>query len=139
MYEMERDVRAGFYADAMLARDAQIVASWVAGTAIRHATTRPFDLGSAVSEIRTIHGISPQVLAEVAGMYLGSIEGKPTSSWSHPLVAQICFEAGADLSLVPAAMKRARGRSKIVWPGITLPDESVLHAVTAGKDPSCGH
>ena len=67
MHEMERDVRAGFYADAMLARDPQIVASWVAGTAIRHATTRPFDLGSAVSEIRTIHGVSPQVLAEVAG------------------------------------------------------------------------
>lgn len=111
----------------MLEQNPQIVVSRVAGTAVRHATKRPFDFSAAVTEVRNIDGVSPAILAEVAGLYLGSLENKPASSWAHPLVAQICFDAGADLSLVPAAVVQARARSSVPWPGITLPDQSVLN------------
>lgn len=120
----------------MLTENPRIVASWVAGTAIRHATRRPFDLGAAVEEVKRIEGVTPAILAEVAGFYLGSIEGKPSSSWSHPLAAQICFEAGADLALVPGATERARARSKVGWSGITLPDESVTQRSGSISEPS---
>lgn len=96
----------------------------IMGAANRLSKDRPFDLDAAVAEVREVAGGRADLLAEAAGIYLGTVQSDPFS-WYYPLAAQICLDAGADRSAVSGWVERARDRARHSWGGITIPHETV--------------
>lgn len=94
------------------------------GAANRLSKERPFDLEAAVAEVRHVADGRPDLLAEAAGTYLGTVQSDPFS-WHYPLAAQICLDAGADRTAVSLWVERARDRARHTWGGITIPHETV--------------
>jgi hypothetical protein len=79
---------------------AAIAGAQIAGTASRHASQEPLDVGAAVAELREIAAGRGDVLAERAGVILAfHHEDARDGRWPRrALEAALCIAAGADLT-----------------------------------------
>ena len=75
------------------------------GAALRHArwgSLAEAEQTTGVAELREVAGDRPDLLAEVAGVTIGTAEGKGEEYLEQArAVAELCIAAGADESLIP--------------------------------------
>jgi hypothetical protein len=84
----------------------------ITGLAHRYATAAPAGRSRAevVTELTELAAGRSDLLAEVAGMSVGSHEGDPDEA-RYLAAAQLCLEAGADQGAIPRWI--AEGRSRV--------------------------
>jgi len=95
--------------------DRPIVAR-LTGTAQRHARWGALDedeKAAGAAELREVAGDRPDLLAEVAGLALGSAERRgPEYEARGQAVAELCRMAGADEALIPQWIDEGRRRAE---------------------------
>jgi hypothetical protein len=68
---------------------------------------------TAVAELRKVAGDRPDLLAEVAGLALGTAESRGQGYMVRgQAVAELCIAAGADESMIPAWIEEGRRRAE---------------------------
>jgi hypothetical protein len=91
----------------------RIIVAELTGEAQRHAGWEPPDdetTAAAVAELRDIAGGRTDLLAEVAGIFLGTSEGEPHEPRARN-AADLCRAAGADPDLIPRWVEAGRRRA----------------------------
>jgi hypothetical protein len=94
-------------------RDRLLVAR-LDGIAKRHAHWREpteSEIGAALAELREVAGERPDLLAEVAGIFLGASEGRLDEPRARA-AAQLCIAAGADKSMIPEWIAEGKRRAE---------------------------
>lgn len=110
----------------------RLLAARLDGIALRHARwgglTETGKVAGA-TELREVAGGRPDLLAEVAGLELGTSEGKgPEYVARAQAVAELCIAAGADESLIPQWAGEGRRRAEIRrHPPFTQPGRTPRH------------
>jgi hypothetical protein len=92
----------------------RLLVARISGIAKRHARWREpteSEIAAAVVELRQVAGDRPDLLAEEAGILLGSSTGRPDESRSRA-AAQLCIAAGGDESLIPRWIQEGRRRAE---------------------------
>src|SRR5215472_3448666 len=94
-----------------------ILSARIAGAASRHASKRGGLTGSAraaaLAELTELAAGRGDLLAEFAGMEVGLHEGDLDEE-RHVLAAQLCIEAGADISQIQRWIDEGRRRARDV-------------------------
>jgi hypothetical protein len=82
-----------------------------------------------VAELREVAGDRSELLAEVAGLAIGTAEGKgPEYEGQAQAVAELCRLAGADESLIPQWIETGRERVAAAGrPPFSRPGRSPRH------------
>jgi len=109
--------------DRYVPDSARLIVASLSGAAERHVNwhepTQP-EAAAAVAEFAEIIGgrdDGPALLAEVAGLALGTAEGKGQEYQAKArAVAGLCRQAGADENLIPAWTQEGRRRANAVRP-----------------------
>jgi len=92
----------------------RILLARIAGTAGRLARVRdwpPETEAAAVAELRELAGRRPDLLAEEAGLQLGTAEGRMDEEWRRR-IAGLCIAAGADTSQIEPWVQVGRERAR---------------------------
>jgi hypothetical protein len=93
----------------------RILSARIAGIASRHASTRGSLAGpardAALIELAELAAGRSDLLARFAGLEVGLHEGELDEE-RHLLAAQLCVDAGADISLIPRWIDEGRRRSR---------------------------
>ena len=88
------------------------------GTAQRHARWGALDedeKAADAAELREVAGDRPDLLADVAGLALGSAERRGSEYEARgQAVAELCRMAGADEALIPQWIQQGRRRAEAV-------------------------
>ena len=90
----------------------RILVARISGTARRHVRWRELteaEEAAAVAELRELAGARADLLAEVAGLEVGSTEGQLYEPRGHQ-AAGLCRKAGADREAIPAWIEEGRRR-----------------------------
>ncbi len=82
------------------------------GISHRHATREPIDVDTAVAELLAVEAVTPDKLAESAGLALGFYRNEMDYD-SHVMAALLLVRAGADLTLVSDWMREGARRRAI--------------------------
>ena len=94
----------------------RLIVARLTGTAQRHARWGALDedeKAAGAAELREVAGDRPDLLAEVAGLALGSAERKgPEYEARGQAVAELCRMAGADEALIPQWIEQGRRRAE---------------------------
>jgi hypothetical protein len=109
--------------DRYVPDSARLIVASLSGAAARHVNwhqpTQP-EAAAAVAEFAEIIGDrddGPALLAEVAGLALGTAEGKGQEYQAKArAVADLCRQAGADENLIPAWTEEGRRRANAMRP-----------------------
>ena len=93
------------------------------------------DKAAGVTELRALAGDRADLLAEAAGLALGTAEGKGDEYQAQAqAVAELCRLAGADETLIPQWTQIGRGRAEQAgWPPFARPGRTrAAHLTSTG-------
>ena len=94
----------------------RLIVAQLTGAARRHARSGSLtedQKAAGVAELREVAGYRSDLLAEVAGIAIGTAEGKGEEYLEQGrAVAELCIAAGADESLIPQWTEEGRCRAE---------------------------
>jgi hypothetical protein len=98
----------------------RLLSAHLSGIALRHArwgSVTAAEKAAGAAELIEFAADRGDLLAEVAGLMLGSAEGRgPEYEARGQAVAELCRMAGADEALIPQWIEQGRRRVAAAWP-----------------------